>query len=216
MQVSTEMQSEDRQRFLAMRPVSRETLERLDVYAAELGRWQKAINLVGPKTMDSVWTRHFLDSLQLVDCLPAARRYVDLGSGAGFPGLILAVALADTTGAEVVLVESNAKKAAFLSHVATRLALPARVVVGRIEDKVPGLTAPDVVTARALAPLAQLLEWCEPLLKSGSVGLFPKGRDLDKELEEAARYWHIQCERTASLVERDSTILKVHSITRKL
>lgn len=205
----------DRSAFLATRSVSRETLEALDRYAALLVHWQKAINLVGPRTIDALWTRHFLDSLQLCDLVPEAKTFVDLGSGAGFPGLVLAISVAGREGASVTLVESNGKKAAFLQAVARDLALPATVVNRRIEDVVSNLATPDVVTARALAPLGPLLAWCEPLLKKGAIGLFPKGRDLDKELSTADKGWAFDHAVFPSCVEPDSVIIRITNLARR-
>lgn len=213
----TELASaQDRERFLRSRSVSRETLELLDCYAALLCRWQASINLVGPATLPTLWTRHFLDSFQLLDhAPPGSRRWVDLGSGAGFPGLVIAIALKGTAGAQVTLVESNGKKAGFLRAVARETGAPADVLHGRIEDVLPGLGSADVVTARALAPLSQLLHWVEPLLKSGATALFPKGRDLDKERADAARYWEYQGDVIQSVVADDSSILRIHRLTHR-
>src|SRR5437868_5041056 len=171
-----------RETVAAAYDVSRETLRRLDLLVAELTRWQRIKNLVGPRTLPEVWLRHIADSLQLAAILPEARRWADLGSGAGFPGLVVAAALAGTPGAEVHLVESNARKCAFLRHAALAMAAPATVHEGRIEKIVPALPPVDVVTARALAPLGQLLAWSEDLLKTAAVGLFPKGREVEAEL----------------------------------
>ena len=196
-----------------MAGVSRETFADLQIYADLLVKWQASINLVGPQTLGELWSRHFLDSLQLLRAVPGARRIVDLGSGAGFPGLVMAVALKGTPGVEVVLVESNGKKAAFLQAVIHATGAPARVMNERIETAVPKLSPPDVVTARALAPLRQLLAWCAPLLKSGAIGLFPKGRDLDKELADAAQCWSMTYEIIPSVVAEESALLKLLSVS---
>ena len=206
--------SADRDAFLAQRPVSRETLSGLDAYDGLLRRWQASINLVGPRTIDQLWTRHFLDSIQIVDHIGAATRVVDLGSGAGFPGLVVALALRDRPGMRVTLVESNGKKVAFLRAVASALGLPVSIQSGRIESIVPSLEPAEIVTARALAPLSTLLAWSEPLLKSGAVALFPKGRDLDKEVEEAARCWSFQHSVLPSAVEPDSALIRLVDVRR--
>ena len=183
----------DRARALALTPVSRETLARLDEYVDLLLKWQHRTNLIAPSTIGQVWTRHVADSLQLWALAPEGRIWVDLGSGAGFPGLVLACALADTAGARVHLVESNAKKAAFLRETARALRLPALVHATRIEDFTNSFAdSPDVVTARALAPLTRLLGYAEPLLKKGVQGLFPKGQDVEAELTDASKYWKIE------------------------
>src|SRR5262245_11171456 len=143
----------DRTRALALVTVSRETSLRLDQLVSLLLKWQAKINLVAPSTLGHVWTRHVADSLQLLRLAPQAHAWVDLGSGGGFPGLVLACALADKPPATVHLVESNAKKAAFLREAVRTLTLPALVHAMRIKDFVQGFAeTPDVVTARALAP----------------------------------------------------------------
>src|SRR5215210_3708353 len=147
--------------------VSRETFEKLELLERELRRWQAIKNLVGPATLDQVWDRHIADSLQLLDLAPEARTWLDLGSGAGFPGLVLAIAGAER-GLKVHLVESNSRKCAFLRHIARLTGAAATVHEARLEAVIPGfIGTTDVVSARALASLAMLLEWTEPLLKTG-------------------------------------------------
>ena len=201
--------------FLSRVDVSRETLADLQIYADLLVKWQASINLVGPQTLSELWSRHFLDSLQVQRVVPEARRFVDLGSGAGFPGLVIALLLKGEPGAEVILVESNGKKAAFLQAVIRATGAPARVVNQRIEQAMPSLPPPDVVTARALASLDQLIAWSFPLLKRGAIGLFPKGRDLDKEMADAARCWEMTADVIPSLVAHDSSILKLLRVRPK-
>jgi 16S rRNA (guanine527-N7)-methyltransferase len=164
--------------------VSRKTRERLETHRRLLLDWSTRINLVGPATLDQFWSRHALDSLQLLPLAPKARRWLDLGAGAGFPGLVIAAALADAPEADITLVESTGKKAAFLSAVIEASGLPARVLNQRIEQvRLP--TAPEVVTARALAPLPQLIEYATPYFGRGAIGLFHKGAKIDAELEAA-------------------------------
>jgi 16S rRNA (guanine527-N7)-methyltransferase len=206
----------DRDRALAITPVSRETLARLERYIALLFDWQGRMNLVAPSTLPHVWTRHVADSLQLLALAPGARIWVDLGSGAGFPGIVLACALADTAGAEVHLVESIAKKAAFLAAAVAETGAPATVHHMRIEDFVRrGEVRPDVVTARALAPLPRLLELAAPLVQKGAQGLFPKGQDVEAELTEAAKYWTLQSSFAPSLTSPESRILVVRKAARR-
>jgi len=193
-------------------PVSRETLRGLELYAEQLLKWQKSINLVGPDTIPQLWNRHYLDSLQLLNSVSGCRKLLDLGSGAGFPGMVLAIALRDSTDTRVFLVESNAKKCAFLRHIAMITKAPAEVLCSRIEAVIEKVDRPDIITARALAPLPQLIRWCEPLLKRGTIGLFQKGRGLDLELADAARYWDMEYEVIPSLVDSTSSILKVTAI----
>jgi 16S rRNA (guanine527-N7)-methyltransferase len=206
----------DRERARALTPVSRETLARLDEYVDLLLKWQQRTNLIASATVGQVWTRHVADSLQLLSLAPEGRLWVDLGSGGGFPGLVLACALADTVGAKVHLVESNAKKAAFLRETSRALHLPALVHASRIEDFTESYAdSPDVVTARALAPLTRLLGYAEPLLKKGVQGLFPKGQDVGAELTDASKYWNIEAVLVASKTSQDARIVVVRAAERR-
>lgn len=203
----------DRARALALVPVSRETVARLDSFVALLMQWQQHTNLIASSTEPVLWTRHIADSLQLVALAPDAKIWVDLGSGAGFPGLAIACALADTAGTWVHLVESNTKKAAFLREAARATGAPAVVHAERIADFAKH--APDaieVVTARALAPLAKLLAQAYPLLKTGRRGLFPKGQDVAAELTEAAKCWRIQATLAPSRTDPHARIIVLDRI----
>src|SRR3954464_590487 len=166
----------DKTAALALTPVSRETEARLDRYVALLMEWQAKINLVAPSTLPHLWTRHISDSLQVVSLAQTAKVWVDLGSGGGFPGVVLACALAETPGAMVHLVERTAKKAAFLRE-AVRVTSAAATVhlagIGDIVDRIGG--GVDCVTARALAPLHQLVGFAEPFVSDGAKALFLKG-----------------------------------------
>jgi 16S rRNA (guanine527-N7)-methyltransferase len=204
----------DRARALELTPVSRETLARLDRFVELLLETQSHTNLVGPKTVAELWTRHIADSLQLLDLAPDALIWLDLGSGAGFPGLVIACALADRPGAAVHLVESTTKKAVFLRHVVDALGLPAIVHHGRIEDLSPAVAA-DVITARALAPLDQLLGYVAPVLKPGAKALLPKGQDIEAELTEAAKYWKLEVEFSASRTSPAGRILVLRGLRRR-
>jgi 16S rRNA (guanine527-N7)-methyltransferase len=176
----------DRAHALTLTPVSRETLERLDRFVGLLLTWQRTTNLIAPSTVLHLWTRHVADSLQLVDMAPDAQVWVDIGAGAGFPGLVIACAIAGRSGARVHLIESNKKKAAFLREAQRLTAVPASVHDMRIEEFAASFEGPaDVVTARAVAPLKSLLDKCFPLLgKSGAMGLFPKGQNAELELRD--------------------------------
>jgi 16S rRNA (guanine527-N7)-methyltransferase len=203
----------DRARALALSPVSRETADRLDRFVALLLDWQSRINLVASSTVPILWTRHIADSLQLCALAPDARRFVDLGSGAGFPGLVIACVLADSLPAEVHLIESNKKKAAFLSEAVRVTGAPAIVHAERSDDFIRRFDGPlDIVTARALAPLPQLLTIAYPLLKRGAKGLFPKGQDVDAELTEAAKCWSIQASLVPSRTDPKSRIVAIRSV----
>ena len=206
----------DRSRALALTPVSRETLDRLDRFVAVLLDWQHRMNLIASSTEPKLWTRHIADSLQLLALAPQARIWVDLGTGAGFPGVVLACALADIPGAHVHLVERSTKKAAFLREAVHATGAPAEVHAVGLEDFVENLAVPvDVVTARALAPLAALLAGTYPLLKTGTLGLFPKGQDVDAELTEAAKCWSIQSSLAPSLTDPRAKIVCVTGISPK-
>jgi 16S rRNA (guanine527-N7)-methyltransferase len=161
------------------------TSQRLKIYESLLRKWQRAINLVGTSTLDEVWVRHFADSLQVADAVPGARRWLDLGSGAGLPGLVTAIKLAGEFGAVVHLVESNRRKCAFLREAARETGAPVIVHCGRIEDILPALDGPfDALSARALAPLETLIGYAEKFLDEGAVGVFPKGKGFAAELTQ--------------------------------
>lgn len=181
----------------------------------ELERWQKAKNLVSSATLDEVWTRHIADSLQLFDLAPGARRWLDLGSGGGFPGLVLGIRLAET-GGHIDLVESNARKCAFLRHAARLTGAPVSVHNARIEAVMPQfLGKVEAVTARALAPLPLLLDWCKDLLRTGVIGVFPKGQYLDAELTEASKYWKIQASTFPSVTDSAARILVIRDAQKR-
>lgn len=189
--------------------VSHETFGKLERYVDLLRQWQRKINLVSPSTMDEIWTRHILDSVQVFKLKPAARHWLDLGSGGGLPGLVIACLLSPYPDGRITLVESNGKKGAFLRHVSAELALPVTVVVDRIENVIPRLEVPEVVTARALASLDMLLQFSNLLLKRGAVGLFPKGKDHQEELTTAARSWHFLAGQHASVTDPSARILEI-------
>jgi 16S rRNA (guanine527-N7)-methyltransferase len=204
----------DRARGLALTPVSRETEARLDRFVELLLQRQQHMNLIAPSTEPVVWTRHIADSLQLLALAPNAKIWVDLGSGSGFPGLVIACALAGTPGVQIHLVESTGKKASFLRDAARLCDVPAIVHPERIADFVKH--APDridVVTARALAPLNKLLGEASPLLKKGALGLFPKGQDVGAELTEAAKCWKIQTSLVPSRTDPNARIVVVRELS---
>jgi 16S rRNA (guanine527-N7)-methyltransferase len=206
----------DRARALRLTPVSRETEERLAVLVAELERWQVAKNLVSSATLADVWTRHIADSVQLFDLAPDAAKWLDLGSGGGFPGLVIGICLAERPGGHIHLVESNSRKCAFLRHAARLTGAPVTVHAARIDDVIGDFTGRvDVVTARALAPLPQLLDWCKELLRTGTLGLFPKGQHLDAELTDSSRYWKIQASTVSSVTDGAARILMVRTAEKQ-
>jgi 16S rRNA (guanine527-N7)-methyltransferase len=182
----------DKAAALTLTPVSHETEARLDAYVDLLVRWQAKTNLVASSTLPNLWTRHISDSLQLLTLGPSAKTWVDLGSGGGFPGVVLACALAGIEGAMVHLVERNAKKAAFLREALRITAAAGTVHPADIGDYVDSVPDPvDCVTARAVAPLHQLVGFAEPLVGKGAKALFLKGQDVEAELTEATKYWKL-------------------------
>jgi 16S rRNA (guanine527-N7)-methyltransferase len=189
--------------------VSRETLEDLNAYVDLLLQWQKRINLISPTTVADLWNRHILDSAQLYALAPEQQNWLDIGSGGGLPGLVLAIILKHCKTGRIHLVESNHKKAAFLQHVVTSLALPAQVHANRIEQVLPKVGTCDVVTARAFTDLSSLIAICNPLLIKGAVGLFPKGRDVERELTDAAKSWQFNHSLHPSLTDHASCIVKI-------
>jgi 16S rRNA (guanine527-N7)-methyltransferase len=215
-QSSSPILASDKAAALALTPVSRETESRLDRYLDLLVTWQAKTNLVAPSTLPHLWTRHVADSLQLLSLAPTARIWVDLGSGGGFPGVVLASALADTPGAMVHLVERNAKKAAFLREAIRITSAPAIVHLAGIGDIVESIEGRvDCVTARALAPLHQLVGFAEPLVKQGAKALFLKGQDVEAELTEATKYWHIEPRLHSSRTGGHGWIVELDRIERR-
>ena len=206
----------DKAEALKLTPISRETETRLDLYLDLLRQWQAKTNLVAPSTLPHLWTRHVADSLQLVTLAPTARTWVDLGSGGGFPGIVLACALAERPGARVHLVERNSKKAAFLREALRITSAPGIVYATGIEDIVDSIEGPiDCVTARALAPLHQLIGFAEPLVRKGAKALFLKGQDVEAELTEATKYWNIKPNLHASLTGGQGWIVELDHIERR-
>ena len=252
--------------FAATFNVSRETIDRLVIYESLLRHWQKAVNLVAPSTLDAIWHRHFADSAQLLPLAPTAQTWVDLGSGAGFPGLVVAILLVGSSSPHspsdwgdgrgegqprtaerastptlgpspqgggapiqpvcrrslsVTLIESNARKCAFLREVARQTGITNRVSVDILSTRIETATTqaslqrPDVVSARALAPLDKLLGLAAPLFSSSTVGLFLKGRDAAVELEVAKKSWDFNAELVPSRTERDGRIVVVRNLQPK-
>lgn len=196
--------------------VSRETLEALEAFVALVQRWNPAINLVSKSTLEDLWGRHVLDSAQLFSYCPAeAKRWVDIGSGGGFPGLIVALLAKETMPElQVTLVESDQRKATFLRQAAQTLGLTVTVLSKRIES-IPPLAA-DVVSARALAPLVELLGFAHPHIRHDGVVLFPKGARHAEELSEARNSWHFDLSRHPSLSDSAAAILEIRNINRAL
>ncbi|OSQ49906.1 16S rRNA (guanine(527)-N(7))-methyltransferase RsmG [Marivita geojedonensis] len=192
--------------------VSRETQDRLNIYLDLLRKWSPKINLVSPASLEDAGKRHFDDSLQLAELCPeGAKDWVDLGSGGGFPGAVIAIA---KVGGElnVTLVESDQRKSAFLRTVSRETKTPFNVISKRIEDVEP-LNA-DVVSARALAPLTDLLEFADLHMKPGGVCLFLKGANWQNEVNDAQKKWRFTCEAHKSKTSPDASILKIGDLAR--
>ena len=226
----------DRDDVLAQFSVSRETALKLDLMHRELVRWQTVKNLVAPSTLNDIWFRHIADSLQLGELIDELRSpsqgelaeqnkpllsrvedvssegdfsIIDFGSGAGFPGLVLGI-LGIDCGWHVHLVESNARKCAFLKHVSRETGARATIHQARIEDIADSFTGKaQIVTARALANLSQLLDYSDELLTTGAIGLFPKGRSAQEELTEAQKNWTFNHRLIPSKTDPDARIVVV-------
>ena len=202
--------AEDRRAALRLIPVSRETEERLAALVDCLARWRRATNLIAESTFPSVWTRHIADSAQLLALADGATRWLDMGSGAGFPGLVVAILLGETPGAVVHCVDSDRRRCAFLREAARATGAPAVIHPARIESidaKATGTV--DCVTARAFAALPKTLEFAKPWMESGAIGLFPRGRSVLKDLAKDPPPPLFAIETLRSVVDADAAILRV-------
>ena len=214
--VTASTSTSDKAAALALTPVSRETELRLDRYVDLLREWQAKTNLVAPSTLPNLWTRHISDSLQLLTIAPSSRTWADFGSGGGFPGVVLACALAETPGAMVHLVERNAKKAAFLREALRVTHSPGVIHLADIGDSVDRITGSvDCVTARAVAPLHQLIGFAEPLVRNGAKALFLKGQDVEAELTDATKCWNIKPQLHSSRTGGHGWIVELDHIERR-
>ena len=194
--------------------VSRETFDSLVELDRLLHRWNVRINLVASSTISESWRRHVLDSAQLWPLLDGVADIADLGSGGGFPGLVLGALLTERPGGTIRLIESNRKKAAFLQTVTGELGIPARTIAERIERAVAEIRAPQVITARALAPLSDLFELAEAWFAAGARGLFHKGRDYEREIEESTDKWQFDLIIHPSRIDVRSVVLEVSNVKR--
>ncbi len=197
----------DRRRALGQFPVSRETEDKLATLVDETIRWNTVKNIVGPTFADDPWIRHVADSLQLLKHAPNTGLWVDIGSGGGYPGLVVACLRTEQGLGRTQLIESNSRKCGFLRHMIARLQLDADVIEGRIETSLPECAS--YVSARAVAPLAQLITWTNRLLRTGTLGIFPKGQDVEKELVDAASYSNITVRLASSLTDPGGRIALV-------
>lgn len=191
--------------------VSRETQERLAIYADLLLKWSPKINLVSPASLSDAETRHFDDSLQVASlCPPGAKTWVDLGSGGGFPGAVVAIALRES-GLVVTLIESDQRKATFLRTVSRETKTPFNVVANRIEDVEP--LGCDVISARALAPLDDLLSYTDRHLSADGTAFFMKGGTWRNEITDAQKKWRFTCEAHRSVTHPDAAVLEIGGLS---
>jgi 16S rRNA (guanine527-N7)-methyltransferase len=205
-----EAQLKDRALALGLIPVSRETEQRLAVLVDLLARWRKVTNLVSEISFASVWTRHIADSAQLLGLAPGAKRWVDMGSGAGFPGLVIAIQLAEVPGAVVHCIESDRRKCAFLQEAARATGAAAQIHPQRVDAVDADSLGPvDVVTARAFAPLPLTLELARIWLNQGAQGLFPRGRSAEDQLKEFGVNRTFALEVLPNMVNADAAILRI-------
>lgn len=202
---------------LAGANASPEMVERLDIFIGLLARWRRIINLVSESTFSAVWTRHVADSAQILPLAPRSRRWVDLGSGAGFPGLVIAIQLAGMPEAEVHCIESDQRKCAFLREVVRATGAPAHIHAARIESITPRDTGEvNAVTARALAPLDRLVGLARPWLERGAVGVFPRGRTAAEEMHAFSVEREFQIESHPSKLDADARIVRVNRVPQVL
>ncbi|HXQ12662.1 MAG TPA: 16S rRNA (guanine(527)-N(7))-methyltransferase RsmG [Caulobacteraceae bacterium] len=195
--------------FQAATGASPAAMADLETFRARLAEWNGRMNLVGPSALEDFWLRHAFDSAQLLSLAPGARRWVDIGSGAGFPGIVLAILLKGQPGAVVHLVESVIKRCRFLEAMVGELRLPAKIHNARAEAL--GLDC-DVVVARACAPLVKLFGYARPYLKRGAVGLFMKGQDVASELEAATISWRFKADLIESRSHTGGRIVRVQRL----
>ncbi|MEX0405690.1 16S rRNA (guanine(527)-N(7))-methyltransferase RsmG [Aquibium sp. LZ166] len=198
--------------------VSRETFERLEAFERIFLRWADRMNLAAPSTLTDVWSRHILDSAQLAGLTKAMEieRWVDIGSGGGFPGAILGILAEGHQARSVTLVESNAKKASFLRNALAELAPSAQIICDRAENYIATHAPPDAVSARAVASLSALVSLCESWLGSRTIGFFHKGRDYRAELKLATDTWNLDLVEHKSAVDAGSVILEIRSVRRRV
>mgnify|MGYP001192634730 CR=1 FL=1 len=207
----TKCSKEHRDLFVQEINPGAETLERLDAYEAVLTQWQARVNLVGDSTLPALWSRHFLDSAQIYRHLPAsAQALTDIGSGGGFPGMVLAILTSMSGGPTVTLIESNGRKAEFLREANRICAAGAKIMNVRVEGA-PILPA-DVVTARACAPLIRLLPWVYRCLRADGVALLSKGLSWRDELTTAEKHWNMGLAEIPSVTDTSGVILKLEGL----
>ncbi len=197
--------------FQTLTGAAPERMADLAVFLERLTEANEVMNLVGPDSIPDFWNRHAWDSAQLLDLAPEAKTWADLGAGAGFPGLVLAILLKDRPGAHVWLIDSLQKRCRFLQTIVDELALPATVIWGRAEEQNVKV---DIVTARAVAPMEKLLGYAQPYLSRGAQAVFLKGEKAEAELREAAKVWHLETELSISRSDPRGRIVTVRTLRR--
>jgi 16S rRNA (guanine527-N7)-methyltransferase len=204
---SADQLADDRRAALRLVPVSRETEDRLAILVDLLDHWRQKINLISNSTFPSVWTRHIADSAQLIALAPEAKRWLDMGSGAGFPGLVIAIQLADVPGAIVHCIESDGRKCAFLREATRATGAAAAIHPARVEAI--GLGAVDAVTARAFAPLPLTLKLARPWMERGAVAVFPRGESAKDQIAASPEASAYAIETLQSIVDPKAAILRI-------
>jgi len=199
----------------AVPDVSRETFSKLLHYEKLFFKWSNAFNLAAPSTLQDFWQRHIVDSAQLVKSIKPSGKWIDIGSGGGLPGVVMAIFLTESGAEPIHLVESNGKKAAFLRTALNETATKGIVHAVRIEDSYAKTGPADVVTARALASLSKLLELAEPWIGNGAQGIFHKGREFQREIDDAHGDREFDLVERTSVVSHDSVILEIRNLKRK-
>lgn len=199
--------------------VSRETAERLIAFEQLFIKWNNTINLASPSTIAELWQRHIMDSAQLYEMVLSrksdAKNWLDLGSGGGFPGIVLGCMMKENIDSRIILVESVVKKAAFLRTATGNLDIPVEVYAERIESLWNRISTPDIITARALASLRKLFSLTEPWMKKGAVAFFQKGRDYQREIDETLDEWDYDLVKHISAIDDDSVILEISNLRKK-
>jgi 16S rRNA (guanine527-N7)-methyltransferase len=202
--------ADDRRAASRLVPVSRETEDRLAIFVELLDRWRQKTNLISNSTFATVWTRHIADSAQLSALAPDAKRWVDMGSGAGFPGLVIAIQLAGVPGALVHCIESDGRKCAFLREAARATGAAAAIHPQRVEAIEPkSLGTVDAVTARAFAPLPLTLELARPWMERGAIAVFPRGESAKDQIAALPEAWAYAIEPLQSVVNPKAAILRI-------
>lgn len=205
------MSGEDRRRAFELVPSLAYYKDELAIFERLLVKWQSKLNLVGPSTVENMWVRHFADSAQLIDAVPKGKRWADLGSGAGFPGMVVSFSMKDHRAGEMHLIESDKRKAAFLREVSRETGSPAIVHNARCEDVLTDI-APNIVASRAMADLNTLIGYAKPFVEKGGIGLFMKGRDIASELTKTSIPSNFTLSITQSRIDPESSVVRVESI----